>query len=669
MRVHYDIRNLPAFRQAVITVGSFDGVHVGHRKLIRQVRKLADHVRGESVVITFDPHPRNVVEPGEPRMGLLNSLDEKIRLLEETGIDHLVIVPFTLDFAQLSADEYIDTFLVERFRPRYIVLGFNHRFGANRQGDIRFLRWKGPTHGYEVVQVTGVRVDEEPVSSTRIRKALEKRDIALVSRMLGRPYQVSGEVVKGEQLGRTIGFPTANIRVDEKDKLIPPDGIYAAYVWWDDQRYEAMLYIGRKPTLDRRHHRVIEVHLLKFNEQIYGQMLRLEVVTFIREDRQFEDTQALQTQIRLDRKHIIMALEDDLQRDAADQEEADSSSLSVVILNFNGVEYLRRYLPGVVKACREAGAECHIIDNYSTDGSQAWLTSQYPNLHLVELDRNWGFAGGYNHGLLHVEAEYYLLLNSDVELGSDVLPVLVKALESDPEAAVCQPKILDARMKERFEYAGAAGGWLDFLGYPFCRGRVFDTTEEDHGQYDDVSEIFWASGAAFLIRSKLFHQFGGFDPQFFAHLEEIDLCWRLKRAGYKVLVEPRAVVYHLGGGTLAYDTPRKVYLNFRNSLITLAKNERPLDLVWKLPARILLDWSAVGLFLFQRKWTHIFSVFRAQLDFLLSVPLTIIKRRYHQQEIERYRIRQRPNLKGLYSGSIVWEFFLNNRKTFREIIR
>lgn len=669
MQVHYDIRNLPAFRQAVITVGSFDGVHIGHRKLIRQVRKLAEHVRGESVVITFEPHPRSVVDPSDQQVPLLSSLNEKVRLLEETGIDHLVIVPFTLDFAQLSADEYIDVFLVELFRPRYIVLGFNHRFGANRQGDIRYLRWKGPRHGYEVVQVTGVRVDEEPVSSTRVRRALERRELPLVHRLLGRPYLLGGEVIKGEQVGRTIGFPTANIRLDDRNKLVPPDGIYAAYAWWDGQRYDAMLYIGRKPTLDRSHHRVIEVHLLQFNEQIYGQVLTLEVVAFIREDRQFADTQALQTQIHLDRKHIIMALEDHANAKERQDQGMHAESLSVVILNYNGLEHLKRFLPGVVRACREAGAECHIIDNASGDGSRAWLGSQYPNLHVVELDRNWGFAGGYNHGLLHIEAEHYLLLNSDVELGPEVLPHLVRTMQADPEIAVVQPKILDARQREHFEYAGAAGGWLDFLGYPFCRGRVFDTTEPDQGQYDDPAEIFWASGAAFLIRSRLFHQFGGFDPQFFAHLEEIDLCWRLKRAGYKVVVDPAVAVYHLGGGTLAYDSPRKVYLNFRNSLITMAKNERPLDLIWKLPARLLLDWAAVGLFLFQRKWSHILSVFRAQLDFLLTLPLTIIKRRYHKEEIERYRIRRRPNMKGLYSGSIVWEFFLNNRKTFREIVR
>jgi riboflavin kinase/FMN adenylyltransferase len=668
MEVHYNLDNLPTFRNAVISVGSFDGVHLGHRRLIRQVLKLAAHVRGESVLITFDPHPRNIVDPSETRQFLLNSLSEKIRLLEETGIDHLVIVPFSLDFAQQSADEYIDRFLVRRFRPRYIVLGYNHRFGANRQGDIRYLKWKGPQYGYETVQVGRVLLDGDPVSSTRIRGMVQQRDFIAVSTMLSKNYFLTGEVVKGRQIGREIGFPTANLRVDEKDKLIPPDGIYAAYAWWQGQRYQAMLYIGRKPTLESHTDRVIEVHILQFNEQIYGQKLLLEVVQLIRDDEQFADKTALQHQIRMDHKRIKIALEDheNLEREAPVKK---PTSLAVAILNYNGLKHLKHYLRDVLQACRDAGAECHIIDNASTDGSRAWLAAQYPNLNVIELTKNWGFAGGYNHGLLHIDAEQYMLLNSDVALPSGTLEALQKTMASDPEIAVCQPKILADSRRDHFEYAGAAGGWMDILGYPFCRGRVFEVTEQDQGQYDEPAEIFWASGAAFLVRSELFHRFGGFDSQFFAHLEEIDLCWRLKRAGYKIVAEPRAAVYHLGGGTLAYDTPRKAYLNFRNSLITLVKNDRPIDLIWKIPVRLLLDYAAIILFLFQGKWQHILSVLRAQLDFILTLPLTVLKRHYHQREIDKYRIHPNPKMTGYYFGSIVWEFFLNNRKTFREIVR
>ncbi|MBP6183466.1 MAG: bifunctional riboflavin kinase/FAD synthetase [Saprospiraceae bacterium] len=668
MQVHYDIQVLPTFRQAVITVGSFDGVHQGHRKLIRQMRKLAEQVRGESVVITFHPHPRNIVDPHDAKMPLLNSLDEKIKLLEETGIDHLVIVPFTIEFSQLSADEYIDKFLVDLFHPRYILIGFNHRFGSNRQGDVRFLRWKALRYGYEVIQVTGAKVEDEPISSTRIRKVISQQDFVLATKLLGQHYLLTGTVVKGDQIGRTIGFPTANISIEEKDKLIPPDGIYAANVIWQGQRFKAMLYIGQKPTVDQHHQRVIEVNVLDFNEQIYGEQLIVEVICFIRNDKFFPDKEALQTQIHLDRKHIINALEDQDVKNLEWQSKGVQHT-AVIILNYNGINHLKHYLKDVLKACRDGGAECHIIDNGSTDGSQTWLAANYPDLNVIELQKNWGFAGGYNHGLLHIEAEFYFLLNSDIALGEGVIKALEKTMDSDREIAVCQPKILDDKQRQRFEYAGASGGWIDFLGYPFCRGRVFEVTEKDTGQYDDPSEVFWASGAAFMIRSRLFHLFGGFDPQFFAHLEEIDLCWRLKRAGYKIYVDPSVHVYHLGGGTLAYDSPRKVYLNFRNSLITMAKNERPLDLVWKIPARLTLDYAAIFLFLFQGKIQHIFAVLRAQLDFLLTVHLTILKRRYHLDEINRNRIKARPNQKGIYNGSIVWEFFLNNRKTFREIIR
>lgn len=668
MQVHYDLRRLPDFENAVLSVGSFDGVHIGHRKLIRQVIKLARHVRGESVLITFDPHPRNIVDPTADNIPLLNSLQEKIRLLEATGIHHLVIIPFSLEFAQQSADEYIENFLYKQFRPKYIVLGYNHRFGNNRMGDIRYLRWKGPGYGYEAVQVGRAMYDDTPVSSTRIRQALSEKDITLATKMLGALYPLTGEVIKGSQMGREMGFPTANIRLENKDKLVPGEGVYAAYAIWQGDRYEAMLYIGRKPTLDQQKTPVIEVNLLNFNEQIYGQQLTIEVVQFIRGDQVFEDKQALQTQIHLDRKRIILALEDYQESLIADKENKNPST-AVAILNYNGMEHLKKYLKDILKSCREARAECHIIDNGSTDGSKAWISSNFPNLNIIELSKNWGFAGGYNHGLLHIDADIYFILNSDVALHENAIEILRQRLLSDPEIAVCQPKILDDKDKSKFEYAGAAGGWIDLLGYPFCRGRVFDTAEADLGQYTDATEIFWASGAAFMIHSELFHRFGGFDPQYFAHLEEIDLCWRLKRAGHKIYVDPAAKVFHYGGGTLPYHSPKKVYLNFRNSLITLVKNEQAIDLIWKIPVRLLLDYAAIILFIFQRKFTLVFSVLRAQLDFLLTIPLTIVKRNYHNQEILKYRIRNRTNLKGLYSGSIVWDFYLNSRKTFQKIVR
>ncbi|HRW76468.1 MAG TPA: bifunctional riboflavin kinase/FAD synthetase [Saprospiraceae bacterium] len=668
MQVHYDIHHLPTFRQAVITVGSFDGVHLGHRRLIRQVIRLARHVRGESVVVTFDPHPRYVLDPLDGDIPLLTTLDEKIELLEKAGIDHLVVVPFTLEFAQMSADEYIETFLAKRFHPRYIVLGFNHRFGTNRAGDIRFLRWKGTAFGYEVSEVNGIRLENETVSSTRIRQLLSKGDLSMANRFLGHPYMLSGKVVKGEQIGRTLGFPTANIRIDARSKLIPPDGIYAAYAHWGGTRFEAMLYIGRKPTLDKSLDRVIEVHLLDFNEQIYGEHLSIDMVKFIREDTQFADRDALQNQIRMDRKKIRIALEDDA-RMAGSRKQDQQDRVALVILNYNGLEHLQHYLPDVYRSAKEAGVSTYVVDNGSTDQSVAYLQKEFPEVYLIQLDHNLGFAAGYNHGLMHIDSEYYFLLNSDVALGKGVFPALLKTMQDDPEIAACQPKILDDRHRDQFEYAGAAGGWIDFLGYPFCRGRVLNRTEKDLGQYDQKTEIFWASGAAFFVRSELFHQFGGFDPQFFAHLEEIDLCWRMKRAGYKIVCDPSVHVYHLGGGTLPYNAPKKVFLNFRNSLIALVKNERPLDILWKVPTRLLLDYVACILFLTQGKLPLILSVLHAHVDFILTLPLSVLKRRYHQKEILAHRIRQKPNLKGVFFGSMIWDFYLNQRKTFRDIVK
>lgn len=670
MQVHYDIHALPQFKQAVITIGAFDGVHTGHRKIIRQVIKLAESVRGESVVITFHPHPRKMLDAANSEFKLLNTLAEKIALLEETGIDHLVVVPFTLDFAQLSPDEYIDNFLIARFRPRYIVLGFNHRFGANRQGDIRYLRWKGPLFGYQVVQVPGVQLADEFVSSSRIRKLIKEGNITQANHFLGSYYRLTGTVIKGDQIGRTIGFPTANIQIEDDGKLLPLDGIYSAWVHWNGDKYKAMLYIGRKPTVVKSpDQRVIEVHILQFNEHIYGQTLVVEIQQYIRGDLTFPDKEALRDQIYMDRKKILISLDNAEKEQTSRNVLIGEEEIAAVILNYNGLTHLKQYLPEILRACKSANVNCHIIDNCSTDGSQAWILAHHPNVQLIELDKNYGYAGGYNHGLLHIEAKNYFLINSDVTFHADVLIALRDFMDTHAEVAACQPKIIDDRQRDRFEYAGGAGGWIDFLGYPFCRGRVFDTTEQDHGQYDKPAEIFWASGAAFMIRSHLFHQFGGFDPQYFAHLEEIDLCWRLKRAGYSIMAEPSVKVYHLGGGTLAYDTPRKVYLNFRNSLITLAKNERVLDLVWKLPCRVILDFAAILLFLFQGKFQHILSVLRSLVDFVLTLPLTILKRRYHLETINKHRIKNKPNNKGIYFGSIVWEFFMNGRKTFSAIVK
>ena len=246
-------------------------------------------------------------------------------------------------------------------------------------------------------------------------------------------------------------------------------------------------------------------------------------------------------------------------------------TIAIVILNWNGRKYLEQFLPSVL-ASTYAGKEIIVADNASTDDSIAFLSGYYPQVRVITLDRNYGFAGGYNQALKQVDSDYYVLLNSDVEVEPGWIEPILELMESDHSIGVCQPKIKMFANRELFEYAGAAGGWLDFLGYPFARGRVFDVCEQDRGQYDAAGPVFWASGAAMFVRAALYHRLGGLDGYFFAHQEEIDFCWRLQLADYKVYTCPQSVVYHVGGGTLPKGNERKVFLNFRNNLIMLAKN-------------------------------------------------------------------------------------------------
>ncbi len=249
--------------------------------------------------------------------------------------------------------------------------------------------------------------------------------------------------------------------------------------------------------------------------------------------------------------------------------------------------------------------ELIVADNASTDDSLAFLRKHYPTVRIIEMKRNHGYAGGYNVALKEVKSEYYVLLNSDVEVTPGWIEPVIELMDSDKQIGACQPKILSYAEKDRFEYAGAAGGWMDCLGYPFARGRIFDICEKDEGQYDEVQKIFWASGAALFVRAELFHQAGGLDTYFFAHMEEIDFCWRLQLLGYSIYACPASVVYHVGGGTLPKGNERKVFLNFRNNMIMLAKNLPKRQSFWKIPMRILMDFISafksflpVSLFIF-----------------------------------------------------------------------
>jgi riboflavin kinase/FMN adenylyltransferase len=655
MRVHTNLNALPSFRHTVVTIGSFDGVHTGHVHILKQMVAMAKQLGLESVAVTFDPHPRTVLRQPDANFSLLTSTDEKIALLAQTGLDHAVFVPFTLEFAQLSAQAYVEDFLLQQFQPAVLVIGYDHRFGHDRVGDLNFLVPYSQQYGFELHEIPVQMVDEMAVSSTKIRKALAQCDINTANKLLGYAYLLSGKVVYGDQIGRTIGFPTANLQLPDPHKLIPPNGIYAAKAQLaNGQIHAAMLYIGDRPTVDGNSERRIEVNLLRFSGDLYGQTLTVEVIDHIRGDKKLPDLPALQAQIAADQVAIEARL----------AQEQPAETVAIVILNYNTRQHLLEYLPSVIQ--HSAGARIVVADNGSPDDSMAMLREQFPQVEVLDLVQNWGFAEGYNRALAQVEADYYVILNSDVLVTPNWLAPVLEAMQNNPNIAVAQPKILAEKRRERFEHAGAAGGWIDALGYPFCRGRIFTHVEADNGQYDDAAECFWAAGAAFFVRADLFHRFGGFDGDFFAHNEEIDLCWRLKRAGYSVWCFPESVVYHLGGGTLDYDNPRKAYLNFRNSLFSIVKNARRERFIWLIPARLLLDGVAALMYLSKGQWQHIRAIWDAHQSFFGSWSLMMRKRREIAALLKRESIGP-PNRNGVYHASIVFNHYIRRIKEFSRL--
>ena len=335
------------------------------------------------------------------------------------------------------------------------------------------------------------------------------------------------------------------------------------------------------------------------------------------------------------------------------------SIVKIVILNWNGVAHLRRFLPSVVAAA-PAGVEVVVADNGSTDGSVEVLRSEFPSVTVLRMDRNYGFAGGYNRALQRIEADYYVLLNSDVETPRGWLAPLVEALDRNPDVGVVSPKLISSEDRRMFEYAGASGGYVDWLGYPFCRGRILRTVEEDRGQYDDARDLFWVSGAAFCCRAELFHRLGGFDDDFFAHMEEIDLCWRMQLAGYRVRVVPESRVYHLGGGTLQTDSPSKVFYNHRNNLAMLYKCSSPGQRILVAVVRPVLDLLAALSYLVQGRADNFRAVFRAWRDFLRWHGALAEKRR-------AIRSSRKAEARHIYRGSIVVRYMLGSR-TFGQLM-
>lgn len=330
--------------------------------------------------------------------------------------------------------------------------------------------------------------------------------------------------------------------------------------------------------------------------------------------------------------------------------------VKIVILNWNGAEHLRRFLPSVV-ASAPAGVEVVVADNGSTDDSVAVLGAGFPSVRVIRLDANYGFAEGYNRALEQLEADCFVLLNSDVETPAGWLEPLIAALENDREVAAVAPKLRAWTAPEKFEYAGAAGGYIDYLGYPFCRGRILRSMETDSGQYDDARDVFWVSGAAFCCRADVFRKLGGFDARFFAHMEEIDLCWRMQLAGYWVRIVPESTVYHLGGGTLTTDSPQKIYFNHRNNLAMLLKCASPVQRAVVIVVRPALDLLAACTYLIQGHFHNFCAVFRAYRDFL----------RWHGELLlQRHGIRGnavRNKAAHIYRGSVLLRY-LFGRRTF-----
>lgn len=336
--------------------------------------------------------------------------------------------------------------------------------------------------------------------------------------------------------------------------------------------------------------------------------------------------------------------------------------IAIVILNWNGRQMLEKYLPSVITySCDEA--DIYVADNASTDDSVAFLQQHYASeVKLIRLEKNWGFAEGYNRALSEIQSEYYVLLNSDVEVTHHWLTPLVEFMDSHQEVAACQPKLLSATNKDFFEYAGASGGFIDRYGYPFCRGRLFSTVEEDRGQYDYQQEILWATGACLFIRAKDYMSVGGLDARFFAHSEEIDLCWRLCLRGRKIYCIPESAVYHVGGGTLPKGNPMKTFLNFRNNLTMLYKNLPEEELKPVMHRRWILDYIAAWqMLLLERNWGDFKAVYRARRAFKKWRKDFAADR----QQIQQQRVGQ--SLKGRYAKSVLWSYYMKGKKKFSEL--
>lgn len=337
-----------------------------------------------------------------------------------------------------------------------------------------------------------------------------------------------------------------------------------------------------------------------------------------------------------------------------------SQDTAVVILSYNGKKWHELFLPGIV-AEAHTGYEVIVVDNASTDDTADYLRENFPTVKTLTIGINRGFSNGYYEALKQIQAKYYVLLSSDFEVTQGWFPPLLNAMQRYPGLAACQPKIRYWRDREYFEYAGAGGGFKDKLGYLFCRGRIFNTLEKDHDQYNDDIEVFWASGGCFMVRADLYHQLGGLDHDLYAHMEEVDLCWRLKNAGYRIGYIGQSIVYHVGGSVISYGSPQKLYYNFRNSLILLLKNERSSTLLWLFPMRLVLDGIAGLQMLLKGNFIGTWTILRAHFNFYGSLGKWI-DRRKQAKKLVTHR-----NTEGIYPKSIVWQYFILRKFLFPKL--
>lgn len=333
---------------------------------------------------------------------------------------------------------------------------------------------------------------------------------------------------------------------------------------------------------------------------------------------------------------------------------------AVVILSYNGTKWHELFLPKIVEEAH-TGYEVVVVDNASTDDTLQYIQKNFPSVKTLQIAVNRGFANGYSEALKLIKAEFYILLSADFEVTEGWYPPLVQAMDRYEGLAACQPKIRYWREKEMFEYAGAGGGFMDKLGYLFCRGRIFYDLEKDNGQYEDNIEVFWASGGCLVVRADLYHKVGGLDPEFYAHMEEVDLCWRLKNAGYKIGYIAQSTVYHVGGSVISYGSPQKLYYNFRNNLILLLKNEKSSKLIWLFPFRLILDGVAGFRLLLIGHFKETATIMKAHFHFYRSLGIWLQRRRDNKKFIKH------RNEAAIYPRSIVWDYFLLRRKIFPKL--